>query len=116
MGHHFINRHWRLKYFYFDRERAADSSITENQMLAYGVTLDLSDAGTHVPPIERPIQTVKRRSPRWLNLDTNREVVSSNFTPLPIPENVIDLINSMPGYKYGRTCRSKSLPAWQNQL
>ena len=55
----FLNRQWRLRNFYFDRERAADCSITENQLLAYGVTLDLSDAGTHVPPIERPIQTVK---------------------------------------------------------
>ena len=48
-------------YFHFDRERAVDSSITESQVLACGVMLDLSDPGTHVPPIERPIQTVKNR-------------------------------------------------------
>jgi len=34
-------------------------------------------------------------SPIWFNIDTQREVVSSNYTILPIPDEVINLLNNM---------------------
>ena len=36
-----------------------------------------------------------KRSPIWFNLDTRRECICSNFTPLPIGEDIIELVNSL---------------------
>jgi len=36
-----------------------------------------------------------KSSPIWLNIDTNREVISSNYTIMPIPQSAINLINNL---------------------